>query len=170
MSLMTVATLVVFPAFMAFAAASDLVSMRISNRVALGLIAAFAIFAFACQLPWPQIGWHVGTGMIVLLATFAMFAFGWIGGGDAKLAAATALWLGPELVMAYLLVAAIAGGALTIWIILWRDQPLPAFASGWDWVERLHAPRNGIPYGIALALAALVVFPDSPIWKAALIG
>jgi prepilin peptidase CpaA len=37
---------------------------------------------------------------------------------------------------------------------------------GWPWLERLHAPRTGVPYGIALAAAALVVFPESPIWKA----
>lgn len=170
MSMLTAATLVIFPAFMAYAAASDLVSMRISNRIALGLIAAFLVFAVAVQMPLPQLGWHVAAGVVVLLVAFAMFAFGWIGGGDAKLAAATALWLGPDVLFSYLAFSALAGGFLTLWIISWRDHPLPEFLARQEWVQRLHAPRNGIPYGIALALAALVVFPDSPIWKAALIG
>lgn len=170
MTTMTIATLVIFPAFMAYAAASDLVSMRISNRVALGLTAAFAAFALACGLSLGMVGWHLAAGALMLVIGFAMFAFGWIGGGDAKLAAATALWLGPEILFSYVLLASFAGGLLTLSILSWRDHPLPSFVSGWSWVERLHAPRNGIPYGIALALAALAVFPQSPIWKAALIG
>lgn len=168
--MMTIATLVIFPAFMAYAAASDLVSMRISNRIALGLIAAFALFAVACQLSLPQIGWHLAAGGLMLVIGFAMFAFGWIGGGDAKLAAATALWLGPELLFSYVALASLAGGFLTLWIISWRDHPLPEFAARQAWINRLHAPKTGIPYGIALALSALVVFPESPIWRAALIG
>ncbi len=167
---LTIATLVVFPAFMAYAAASDLVSMRISNRLTLGLVLAFVTFALVCQLSWHQLGLHMAAGAIVLVACFVMFAFGWIGGGDAKLAAATALWLGFEPLFDYVLLATLAGGFLTLWILSWRGHPLPLFAARLDWVQRLHAPKNGVPYGIALAFAALLVFPESPIWKAALIG
>ncbi len=141
MSPLIAATLILFPAFMAYAAASDLLTMRISNRLSLALTASFAVFALLCQLPLIQAGWHVGAGLLVLTVAFGMFAAGWIGGGDAKLAAATALWLGPDLLFT-------------------------RFAMGWPWLERLHAPRTGVPYGIALAAAALVVFPESPIWKA----
>ncbi len=98
-----------------------------------------------------------------------MFAAGWIGGGDAKLAAATALWLGPDLVFSYLALAALLGGFLTVGLIQMRMQPLPSFADRWAWLHRLHGPKTGIPYGIALAGAALLVFPESAIWKAAVL-
>jgi prepilin peptidase CpaA len=171
MSIMTLATLLIFPAFMAYAAASDLVSMRISNRISLGLISAFVVFALVCQLPPAQLGLHLGAGALVLVICFGMFAAGWIGGGDAKLAAATALWIGPELLPAYVMISSVAGGLLTLWILSMRTYPLPRFALGWTWLERLHSPSNGVPYGIALAMAGLFIFPHSTIWKSvAMIG
>jgi prepilin peptidase CpaA len=160
-----IATLLVFPAFMAYAAASDLVSMRISNRLTMGLVASFCVFAVVCQIPLEQLAWHLGAGALMLAVSFALFAFGWIGGGDAKLAAATALWIGPELLPVYVLISSVAGGLLTLSILKMRTHPLPAFTADWSWLQRLHAPRNGVPYGIALALAGLFIFPHSAIWK-----
>src|ERR1700674_5223480 len=83
-----------FPAAMAFAAASDLITMTISNRLSLALCAAFFLVAAAVGMPLADIGRHVLASLVVLAVAFAFFARGWIGGGDAKLAAATALWLG----------------------------------------------------------------------------
>src|SRR3954463_9940207 len=88
------ALLLVFPALMAYAAASDLLTMTIPNRLSLALVAAFAVFAVAGGLSAHAALLHVGAGAAVLALTFALFGFGWIGGGDAKLAAATGLWLG----------------------------------------------------------------------------
>ena len=68
---------------------------------------------------------HVGAAATVLAVTFVFFARGWIGGGDAKLAAATALWLGFDHLMAYLLYASIFGGVLTLAMIRFRLMPLP---------------------------------------------
>ncbi len=170
MEAMTAATLLIFPAFMAYAAASDLVSMRISNRVSLGLIATFLAFAIICRMPLPTLGWHVAAGFGMLVVGFGMFAMGWIGGGDAKLAAATALWLGPDLLLNYVVMAGFAGGLLTLAILNLRDMDLPLFAARWTWLQRLHHKENGVPYGIALAFAGLMAFPESPIWKLALIG
>ncbi len=165
MSAMTLATLAIFPAFMAFAAASDLVTMRISNRVCLGLLAAFCVFAVVCQLAPMQLAWHLGAGLLMLVICFAMFAAGWIGGGDAKLAAVTALWIGPELLLTYGFLASLIGGFLTLALLNARTHPLPRFAIGWGWLRHLHAPKTGIPYGIALAIAGLMVFPETAIWK-----
>jgi prepilin peptidase CpaA len=54
---------------------------------------------------------------------------------------------------------------------LWlRAQPLPAFALGWGWLSRLHDQKTGIPYGIALAAGALIVYPSSAIWHMAVGG
>ena len=83
------------------------------------------------------------------------------GGGDAKLLAASALWLGPDLTLSYLLYASIFGGVLTICIILVRRYPLPDLFSKVSWLVRLHDKRTGIPYGLALGPAALLVFPES---------
>ena len=80
---------------------------------------------------------------------------GWIGGGDAKLAAATVLWLGFAHLADYLLYASLLGGALTVLIIQFRAVPLPKAFVGREWAERLHRRDGGVPYGIALAAAAL---------------
>lgn len=166
--MLELALLVTFPALMAWAAASDLLTMTIPNRLTLGLVASFVIFALAARLPPYEVMMCVGAGAVVLVACFGMFAMGWMGGGDAKLAAATALWLGFTPLLDYLVVAAIAGGGLTLGLLWMRAFPLPAFSIGWPWLVRLHDKRTGIPYGIALAGAALVVYPQSPIWAAAL--
>lgn len=150
-----------FPAAMAFAAASDLVSMTISNRVSLALVAGFFVVAWLTGMGWTEIGWHILAGVAVLAAAFAFFAMGWIGGGDAKLAAATALWIGFAHLLEYLMIASIAGGALTLILLMLRNYPLPAFLSRQGWIARLHALESGIPYGIALAIAGLAVFPHT---------
>jgi prepilin peptidase CpaA len=95
--------------------------------------------------------------------TFTFFACGWIGGGDAKLAAATALWLGFDPLLEYLLTASIFGGALTLVIMRFRLMPMPALLQGQEWAMRLHRVDAGVPYGIALAAAALTVYPHT-IW------
>jgi prepilin peptidase CpaA len=168
MTMTLIALLFAFPALMAFAAASDLITMTIPNTVSLALIASFAAFALWAGLPPLAIGLHLAAGMTVLVVTFSLFALGWIGGGDAKFAAATALWLGFGQLTEYLLVASVAGGALTFAVILLRGWPLPTFALGWSWLLRLRQEKAGVPYGIALAAAALAVYPQSEIWTVAL--
>ena len=100
-------------------------------------------------------------GAIVLAFAFTFFAMGWVGGGDAKLASAIALWLGFTWLFDYLVYAALAGGVLTFAIVQFRKWPLPAAISGQVWVQRLHETRGGIPYGIALAIGALMIYPET---------
>ena len=83
--------LLLFPALMAFAASSDLFTMTISNRVSLLLVGGFFALAFWSGMNPNDVLSHVGAAFTVLAVTFVFFARGWIGGGDAKLAAATAL-------------------------------------------------------------------------------
>ncbi|MBN8938204.1 MAG: prepilin peptidase [Rhizobiales bacterium] len=158
------AILLVFPAMMAFSAASDLFTMTISNRVSLILIAGFIVLALVTGMSWEVIGMHVLAGLAVLVITFAFFAFGWIGGGDAKLAAATALWLGWSQLMEYAVLSSMLGGSLTIGLLLLRGAPLhPSFLIREGWYAKITDEKTGIPYGIALATAGLLLYPTS-IW------
>jgi prepilin peptidase CpaA len=159
-------SLLLFPAMMAFAASSDLLTMTIPNRVSLILVGGYFAMALWLGTAPMEIGTHVGAAMLVLAICFGFFAAGWIGGGDAKLAAATALWLGFDHLLAYLLYASMLGGVLTLLILQARTLPLPAMLSGREWAERLHKANGGIPYGIALAAAALAVYPQTPWMKA----
>jgi prepilin peptidase CpaA len=166
LGILQIGLLIAFPALMAYAAASDLLTMTIPNKLSLALIAGFALFAAVSGMPWQSALLHLCAGAAVLAVSFALFAFGWIGGGDAKLAAATALWLGFGTLVEYLFIASLAGGALTLAILILRKLPLPVFAMRWDWLSRLHEPKTGVPFGIALAGAALVVYPQTAIWSA----
>ena len=158
--------LTLFPAMMAFAASSDLFTMTIANRVSLILIGGFLLLALMIGMSASEIAWHFAAGGAVLAATFALFSCGWVGGGDAKLAAATALWLGFAHLFDYLIYSALLGGALTLALIQFRMLPLPALLARRDWIERLHRRGGGVPYGIALAAAALLVYPHTE-WMAA---
>lgn len=159
--ILDLARLLLFPALMAFAAASDLFTMTISNRVSLALAAGFLVLAVASGMGLPTILAHVGAGALVLALAFGCFAMGWIGGGDAKIAAAAALWLGFAHLMNYLLYASLFGGALTLLLLQFRQWPLPYTLTGQAWLMRLHAKEGGIPYGIALAIGAMVIYPET---------
>jgi prepilin peptidase CpaA len=153
--------LVLFPAMMAFAASSDLLTMTISNRISLTLLGGFFVLAVMTGLSAADILWHLGAGIAVLLVAFGCFTMGWVGGGDAKLAAATALWFGFDHLATYLIYASLFGGALTLLLIQFRKLPMPQFLASQGWLARLHQKDEGVPYGIALAAAALCVYPDT---------
>ena len=164
--ILDVARLLLFPALMAFAAASDLFTMTISNRVSLALAAGFLVLALASGMEPSEILSHLGAGIGVLAASFVCFAFGWIGGGDAKVAAAAALWFGFGHLLNYLVYASLFGGVLTLLLLQFRQWPLPYQLAGQAWLLKLHAKDSGIPYGIALAIGALVVYPETDWIKA----
>jgi prepilin peptidase CpaA len=152
----------VFPAAMVLAATSDLFTMTVPNRLVLLLVAGFAVLAPLIGLGWSEVGVHVALAAVALAATFAMFSFGWIGGGDAKLFAATCLWLGPHELLLYSIYGALLGGVLTVILMVLRSVPLPAMLMSQGWLARLHRPEEGVPYGIALAAAGLIVYPNTP--------
>lgn len=153
--------LLVFPALMAFAASSDLLTMTISNRLSLALTGAFFLLTLTTGMPLSVIGMDLAAGAVVLVVSFGFFSQGWIGGGDAKLAAATALWFGFDYLLDYLIYASLFGGALTLLIIQFRKLPLPGALARQVWIQRLHETEGGIPYGIALAAAALAIYPKT---------
>ncbi len=158
--------LTIFPGAMAFAAATDLFTMTVPNRLALVLAVSFFIMAPLVSLGLADVGLHVALALAALAITFAFFSFGWIGGGDAKLFAATCLWLGPAAMLAYSINAALLGGALTLVLLIWRGLPLPLLLTNQGWLVRLHNSDEGVPYGIALAAAGLLVYPATPFMAA----
>jgi prepilin peptidase CpaA len=161
-----IAKLMLFPALMAFAASSDLLTMTISNRISIILMAGFFALALGSGMSASDILLHVAASGAVLLVAFGLFTQGWIGGGDAKLAASTALWLGFAHLLTYLIYASLFGGVLTLALIQFRMAPLPHWLARHEWVQRLHSKEGGVPYGIALAAAALTVYPETQ-WMAA---
>jgi prepilin peptidase CpaA len=153
--------LLLFPALMAFAASSDLFTMTISNKLSLALVAAFFLLVMVTGMGLAAIGMHLAAAALVLIVAFLLFTQGWIGGGDAKLAAAAALWFGFGYLLDFLVYASLLGGALTLVLIQFRRLPLPGLLARQHWIMRLHDKAGGVPYGIALAAAALIVYPKT---------
>ncbi len=153
--------LLLFPALMAFAASSDLLTMTISNRLSLALAGSFFLLTIITGMGLTAIGMHLAAAALVLVVCFGFFSMGWIGGGDAKLAAATALWFGFDYLLDYLIYAALFGGVLTVLLLQFRRLPLPDPLARHAWILRLHNAGSGVPYGIALAAAALAVYPKT---------
>jgi prepilin peptidase CpaA len=153
--------LLLFPALMAFAASSDLFTMTISNRISLALAGGFLVLTLVTGMSLAAVGMHVAAAALVLVIAFGFFTQGWIGGGDAKLAAATALWFGFGHLLDYLTYAALLGGVLTIILIQFRKLPLPGVLARQKWILRLHEKGGGVPYGIALAAAAMLIYPKT---------
>ena len=156
-----IARLMLFPALMAFAAASDLFTMTISNRVSLALIAGFLALALLGGMGLHDMMMHIAAGALVLVVAFGCFAMGWVGGGDAKVVACVALWFGFDHLLDFLLYASLLGGALTLLLLYARQWPLPRPLTGQAWLLRLHDKQTGIPYGIALAIGAMMVYPET---------
>ena len=161
--------LLVFPAAMVMAACLDLFTLTIPNRLTIGFAILFVPAALVAGMPLYDMATHATAGAAMLTISFAFFAFGWIGGGDAKFFSASALWLGWGDLLPYALWFSLLGGVLTLMIVSLRKYPLPVLLGGEDWVVRLHDSRSGIPYGIALSTAGLIIYPAT-VWMRAFAG
>lgn len=161
--------LVIFalPAMLAAAAGWDLASFTIPNFINIAVIAVFPLFALVAGLPLETIGQHLLAGFAGLGIGFLFFALGYIGGGDAKLFAGVALWLGFADLMPYALLASVFGGFLTLALLIVRQWPLPAMLARQPWILKLHDAKSGIPYGVALAAGAFILLPHSEIFRLA---
>jgi prepilin peptidase CpaA len=154
----------IFPFAMAFAAASDLLTMTIPNKLSLALLGGFLVLAPVAGMPWHEVLAHLGAGAGVLVAGIVLFALGWLGGGDAKLLAVASLWIGPALLLPFLCIVAVLGGGLALVILAYRRMPAGALPLP-GWAARLHIQGSAIPYGVAIAAAALAIYP-STVWYA----
>jgi prepilin peptidase CpaA len=160
--------LLVFPFAMAYAAAFDLLTMRIPNGVSLGIAAAFLVLAPIAGMPVQEMLMHLLVGTAVLIAGMILFGLRYVGGGDAKLLASGALWMGYDQLLPYLAYVTIFGGALALLLLAYRHTPADVLPLP-TWAARLHNPGEGMPYGLAIAAGALVVYPLTA-WPALLIA
>lgn len=160
------AAILLFPAALIYAGLMDLFTMKIRNFLVGGIAGSYFLLAPAVGFSVQDIASSAAVAASVFVIAFLMFARGWIGGGDAKLAAATALWFAPSEALAYFYYASIFGGVLTLAVLQFRKIMLPSAVYRFPGVTQLHDRRSGIPYGVAMAAAALVVFPQTA-WFAA---
>lgn len=168
--MLAASTLLIFPLCMSIAAISDLLTMTIPNRVSLALAAAFLVLAPVFGLPLAEIGMHFAGAGVVFFACFALFALNVMGGGDAKLLAAAALWFGfDSSLLVFLIYVAFIGGVLTVLIVLLRSQANTILAIGLPLPNSLVVAKK-IPYGIAIAIGGILAFPSSPLLIAATHG
>jgi prepilin peptidase CpaA len=160
---------IIFPLAISFAGITDLLTYTISNRTLAVLLAAFGAAVAVLGAPWQMLLGCLAAGFPMLIVGFTMFACGWIGGGDAKLLAAAALWIGFDHLLPFLFWTALLGGALSIVLLAYRSILPPAWLVRQPWAIRLHDRKEGIPYGVAIAGGALIVYP-STFWMTGLAG
>jgi prepilin peptidase CpaA len=164
---MTISAVAALTASLCFAAATvwagltDLATMKIRNELVLFLLGLYAALAPLAGFGAVQIGFSAAVALSVLAGMFVFFALGWIGGGDAKLSAVVVLWIGAEHALPYVVYTALFGGILTLALLQFRSISLPASVRRVPWIAQLHARDSGVPYGIAIASAALFIFPST---------
>lgn len=166
--MLEVLVLVIFPGLVVLAATMDMFTMTIPNKLCLALIATFFLAVPFIGMSLTDVSLHVLAALVALGLTFLLFASGMFGGGDAKLTAGIVLWLGPVLALDFFIVAALLGGLLTTILVLMRSFPTYTAAIQLHWAARLLSTEVGIPYGIALSSAAMIVFSKS-FWFAAVV-
>jgi len=150
------------------AAGWDLATYTIPNPIQIALLASFLLFVVMSGMPAVLLASHFAAGSVGLVAGFALFAFGVIGGGDAKLFACIALWFGLSDLLFYTLTASIFGGALTLGLLFFRKLPLPGLLARQAWLMRLHEEGGGIPYGVALAAGSFAILPYTDVFRSGL--
>ncbi len=150
--------LIAFALLLLVAAWQDWRTMQIADGISLGIVGIFAV--------WAAAGFANGTFSLLDLALAAVcaagmfglctlaFAAGMMGGGDVKLAAAVSLFAGPALILDFIVVTAIVGGALGLAIL--AGAPIGSPAPTGDGTMRARL-RGNLPYGPAIAVGGLSV-------------
>jgi prepilin peptidase CpaA len=145
---LAVALLVALAALLVSAGIQDARTREIANwkNAAIALLAPVWWWANGLSL-WPEVAMQVGLALIVFALFVGAFQFGWMGGGDVKMIGALALWLPLVPLVWMLIVMSLVGGALTIVLL----------------IERVMRQRTGqieVPYGVAIAIAALIALRE----------
>lgn len=140
---------VVFTAALLDAAISDLKGFRIPNRDSVLIAAAFVVAVPALGFGVQAVAWHMAAAMAAFVLGAALFALKVWGGGDAKLVSAVTLMAGFAGLPRFLLVMALAGGMLSLVLLVLRRLPVKN-----PWAGRVVASGH-VPYGVAIAAGGL---------------
>ncbi|MDP3803273.1 MAG: prepilin peptidase [Phenylobacterium sp.] len=170
MDSLTLILLGVMPALVIVAGLKDLISMKIPNWISGLIVLAFFPAALVVGLDLATVATNIGLAVLALLVGAGMFALRWIGGGDAKLMAATCLWLGLAGSGMFLLWTGVMGGLFCLVLIFARVYSRPYLLGAPGWIVQLMEPKGDIPYGVAIAAGALMAYPASPLLAAFIAG
>ncbi len=142
---LTEALLALLALLLLVAAAIDMRTFTISNRLNLAVALLAPLYWWSISLPlWPDVAIQLGVAAAVFALLAVAFYIGMMGGGDVKLAAALALWFSPLSTLRFLVIMSIAGGVLTLLLLLIHRA-------------RKKQGRPQIPYGVAIAIGALAI-------------
>ncbi|MEX2648229.1 MAG: prepilin peptidase [Alphaproteobacteria bacterium] len=158
-----IALALVFPAVLIVAAVTDVISFTIPNALSIVLAGAFLVLAPIAGLSLNETLFHALAGLATLGLGFGLFLLNVVGGGDVKLLAATAVWTGWPHLGPFLLAVALAGGLVAAALIVARRVARRAPVDPTTRWGRLMSPKEGVPYGVAIAIAGIVVAPRLPI-------
>ena len=150
-----------FFALCLMAALIDIETLTIPNWLNGWLAFLFVPTAIIAAPGWDIIGWHALIGAIAFAASVGLFFVGFYGGGDAKFIPAVMLWIGPAGALPFLVAMAMAGGVLTILIVIMRALVPKGVTPGFG--VATFEDRKGIPYGVAIAAGAFYAAPMSPL-------
>lgn len=156
--------LVCFVGLMIWAGIGDARTFLIPNELNLLIAISFVVLCLPMGMAVTEVRSHVLVGLGVSLVAMILFLIGVYGGGDFKMTGAIALWLGPAPLLPFLFYTALAGGVLSLTLIvarrLARHYGLPLSPR---WLRRLLRRSAGAPYGIALGIGAVLATP-SAVW------
>ena len=148
-----------FPLTVLYAVVSDVRSLKIPNWASIGIAVTFLPAALLGGMDLATIAIHYGIGAVLLAVGMFLFIRGIVGGGDVKLLAAITVWIGWDDLGLYLFLVALIGGALALVVMaIGRISRLPSFLDSVPWLGRDPASAQGVPYGVAIGLAAILLF------------
>ncbi|MEZ5994821.1 MAG: prepilin peptidase [Hyphomonadaceae bacterium] len=158
--------LAAFAGLLLYAAFSDITRLIIPNWVSIALTAIFPLAALAGGAAPAAIAMNLAVGFAVLAIGFLLFQFNIIGGGDAKLLAAAAVWTGLAALPQLIVWTALAGGLLAAALLAARQfMNAAAYPAA---ITHLLEKQNGIPYGVAIMAGGLMTIPSLPYLASAL--
>ena len=142
---------------MAYAAFCDIRTLIIPNWISAAAAALFVPAAMLAGLGFQDIAAHYGTGALLFIIGAVFFAFKILGGGDVKLLAASSVWIGWEDLAPFLIVIAVLGGLLALFVMAFRRIGwIPPFLLSLPWLSAQTGKGQPIPYGVAISLAAIL--------------
>jgi prepilin peptidase CpaA len=148
-----------FAALMLIAAIEDLRRLIIPNALIVALCLLWPLSVVAAP-NWLSVAGALAAAILVFLVGALAFSRGWLGGGDVKLLAAAALWAGPGQTPSLLVLTGVLGGMLALFLLMPPGAHIAALARvkfGPREPATKFAASTPVPYGIAIAAAAMLV-------------